>query len=233
MREIVLDTETTGLDPRSGHRVVEIGCVELVNHIRTGRHWHQYINPERSMPAEAYNIHGLSTEFLSEKPVFATVADSFLDFIGDGRLVIHNAPFDVGFLNAELEAVGRPPLAFDRVVDTLVLARRRFPGGSNSLDDLCRRFGIDNSRREVHGALLDAELLSDVYVEMTVGRQAALSLVEASQGEDAAKPVLVSRSAPLPPRITDGELAAHRAFVATLGESALWNRYLDDMSEEN
>ncbi|MFJ5488482.1 DNA polymerase III subunit epsilon, partial [Hansschlegelia beijingensis] len=176
MREIVLDTETTGLDPLTGDRVVEIGCVELLNRIPTGATFHVYLNPERDMPEEAFRVHGLSAEFLSDKPRFADVADDFLAFVAEGALVIHNASFDMAFLDAELKRLGRAPIGRERVVDTLMLARRKNPGGANSLDALCQRYGIDNSRRTKHGALLDSEILAEVYLELLGGRQASLGL---------------------------------------------------------
>ncbi len=226
MREIVLDTETTGLDPRNGDRIVEIGGVELLNHIPTGRSLHLYLNPERDMPAEAFAVHGLSSEFLSDKPRFAEVAAAFLDFIADARLVIHNASFDMGFLNAELTRCGLAPIPFERAVDTLMLARRRNPGAPNSLDALCQRYGIDNSRREKHGALLDSELLAEVYIELLGGRQARLELVDLSQaGTVAARISVRPRPEPLPPRITTVEIEAHAAFVSNLGGEAIWLRY--------
>lgn len=238
MREIVLDTETTGLDPINGDRLVEIGCVEMVNRITTGNVYHVYINPERDMPAEAFKVHGLSAEFLSDKPKFAEVADSFLEFIADDTLVIHNAAFDIGFLNAELERAGRPIIRRERVVDTLALARRKHPGGPNSLDVLMNRYGIDSSRRVKHGALLDSELLAEVYSELLGGRQAMLvGLVE----EESAAPRLLAaekvvarqRPAPLPSRLTEEDIATHAAFLAAIGDKALWNTYLpkpDDAS---
>src|SRR5262245_3076685 len=182
MREIVLDTETTGLDPTQGHRMVEIGCIELVNRFPTGKTFHRYLNPERDMPAEALAVHGLTLDFLKDKPLFGTVADELVDFIGEAPLVAHNAQFDLGFLNAELEREGRTQVARERLVDTLLLARRRHPGGSNRLDDLCTRYGIDNSRRTKHGALLDAELLAEVYIELIGGRQASLLLADTDNG---------------------------------------------------
>ena len=229
LREVVLDTETTGLDPDAGHRIVEIGCVELLNHISTGRNFHAYINPQRDMPVEAFNVHGLSAEFLADKPVFADVAAEFLAFLGEARLVIHNAAFDLAFLNAELRRLGRPAFGSDRTVDTLLLARRRHPAGPNRLDDLCQRYGIDNSRRTKHGALLDAELLAEVYVELIGGRQAALVLdAETVRLADTAAPAAHGpRPRPLEPRLTEAERASHRTFVASLGEGALWRRYLD------
>ncbi|HPG22359.1 MAG TPA: DNA polymerase III subunit epsilon [Amaricoccus sp.] len=228
MREIVLDTETTGLDPAGGDRIVEIGGVELVNHMPTGRSFHAYINPERDMPAEAFAVHGLSAEFLSDKPKFREVAPDFLAFVGDATLVIHNASFDMKFLNAELGWIEAETLPWSRAVDTLDIARRRFPGALNSLDALCRRFGVDNSGREKHGALLDSELLAEVYLELMGGRQPDLTLTVVASGD--AGPAVSSdwtpppRARPLPPRITPAEAEAHAAFVATLGENALWTK---------
>ena len=178
MREIVLDTETTGLDPASGHRVVEVGCIELLNRFPSGKTFHRYLNPERDMPSEAFAVHGLSGEFLKDKPSFSAIADELVSFIGEVPLVAHNAAFDFGFLNAELERAGKTPVARERMVDTLLLARRRHPAGPNGLDHLCARYGIDNSRRTKHGALLDAEILAEVYIELIGGRQASLILVE-------------------------------------------------------
>ena len=201
MREIVLDTETTGLDPFTGHRVVEIGCIELVNCISTSATFHVYLNPERDMPAEAEAIHGLSSAFLSDKPKFADMAESLLEFLGDAKLVIHNAGFDLSFLNAELDRLKLPPIGRDRVVDTLALARRRHPGGPNKLDDLCTRYGIDNSRRTKHGALLDAELLAEVYAELVGGRQARLSL---DRRPTAIRAVTVAAAMPTAAKIKSG-----------------------------
>ena len=228
MREIVLDTETTGLDPLDGHRLVEIGCVELVNRIPSGQTFHRYFNPERNMPAEAFAVHGLSDEFLKDKFFFAEVADDLIAFLGDAPLVIHNAAFDMGFLNAELERAKRPLLARERMVDTLLLARRKHPGGSNRLDDLCARYAIDNSRRTKHGALLDAELLAEVYVELIGARQAQLVLSQAAMPERAfGEPIIVrQRLVPLAVVITADERAAHRAFIATLGENSIWQDYI-------
>ncbi len=219
MREIVLDTETTGLDPLQGHRVVEIGCLELINHMPTGRSFHVYLNPDRDMPAGAFQVHGLSEAFLSDKPRFHEIADDFVAFIGEGTLIAHNASFDVAFLNAELQRASRPSIPGERVVDTLALARRKFPGANNSLDALCRRFNVDNSSRTLHGALLDSELLAEVYLELIGGRQPGLVLsvqsVEAS--------VMVQRNVrpPRPHAPTEDELAAHTAFVAKI-PGALW-----------
>ena len=228
MREIVLDTETTGLDPFQGHRLVEIGCVELVNGIPTGQHFHCYINPERDVPSEAAAVHGLTADFLKDKPLFAEVADELIAFIADAPLVAHNALFDLGFLNAELERAGRMLVPRERLVDTLLLARRRYPAGPNKLDDLCGRFSIDLSRRTKHGALLDAELLAEVYVELTGKRQARLSLIEAVGVTAQGAPIMLVRvrPAPLSPRVTEAEREAHLAFVATLGEKAVWKDYL-------
>jgi len=232
MREIVMDTETTGLDPADGHRIVEIGAVELMNLMPTGRIYHQYINPERPMPKEAEDVHGLGDDFLRDKPVFARIASEFIDFIGEARLVIHNAAFDMRMLNAEFSRLGKPALPMSRALDTLEIARSRFPGAQASLDALCRRFGIDNSGREKHGALLDSELLAEVYLELMGGRQHGLVL-EAAPGRDAAAtPVAGSSGAyvppprprPLPPRLTAAERAAHEAFIAELGDKALWQR---------
>jgi DNA polymerase-3 subunit epsilon len=228
MREIVFDTETTGLDPYKGDRLVEIGCIELVNRFPTGRTFHRYLNPERDMPQEAFAVHGLSLDFLKDKPLFAGIADELLDFIGEAALVAHNATFDLSFLNAEFERIERAAISRDRLVDTLLLARRKYPGGSNRLDDLCVRFGIDNSRRTKHGALLDAELLAEVYIELVEARQAQLGLVAAPISKVAAASSTIAvrvRPAPLRPRLTEAERAAHGAFIATLGEKAIWKDY--------
>jgi DNA polymerase-3 subunit epsilon len=229
MREIVLDTETTGLDPVSGHRLIEIGCVELVNRIPSGHVFHRYLNPERDVPQEAVAVHGLSTDFLQDKVRFAEVADELIAFIGEAPLVAHNALFDLGFLNAELERCARKPLRPERLVDTLTLARRRHPGGPNRLDDLCVRYGIDNSRRTKHGALLDAEILSEVYLELIGGRQASLILLTGGAGgfsRSSAAEAVAPRSVPLVPRISEADRQAHAQFVATLGDKAIWLDYL-------
>lgn len=228
MREIVLDTETTGLDPLRGDRLVEIGCVEIFNRMPTGQTFHRHINPERAMSTEAFAVHGLSSEFLADKPFFAEVVEEFLDFIGDAPLVIHNASFDIAFINAELDRIKRPPIARERLVDTLLLARRKHPGVSNRLDDLCSRYAIDNSHRTKHGALLDAELLAEVYIDLIGARQSQLILVEtptmgATRLGDVARR---QRPEPLAPRLTDDDRVAHRAFVATLGDKAVWNDFL-------
>jgi DNA polymerase-3 subunit epsilon len=230
MREIVLDTETTGLSPDQGHRVVELGCVELLNRIPTGATFHVYLNPDRDMPAEAFAVHGLSAEFLKDKPRFADVADDFLAFIGDAPLVAHNAGFDFGFICHELKRAARAELSRDRVVDTLMLARRRHSAGPYSLDALCGRYGIDNSRRTKHGALLDAEILAEVYLELIGGRQAKLGLTDTTEvriiGSDGSVTVRV-RETPLAARLTDADREAHAAFIATLGEGALWLSYAE------
>ena len=227
-REIVLDTETTGLSPATGDRLVEIGAVELINHIPSGRHYHVYINPQRSMPEEAFRVHGLSDEFLADKPLFGAVAQDFLDFLGDARLIIHNAAFDIGFLNAELERAGRRPLT-NEVIDTVMLARDKHPGARVSLDALCKHYGIDNSRRTLHGALLDSEILAEVYLELIGGKQVSLALVAESRisGAEAiaARVVALPRPVPLPPRISQSEIAAHDKLVATLGTDSIWARY--------
>jgi DNA polymerase-3 subunit epsilon len=229
MREIVLDTETTGLDPLRGDRLVEIGCVEIFNRMPTGQTFHRHINPQRDMPLEAFNVHGLSAEFLADKPLFHEVVDDFLEFIGDAPLVIHNASFDIGFINAELDRIKRPAIARDRLVDTLMLARRKHPGVSNRLDDLCSRYAIDNSRRTKHGALLDSELLAEVYIDLIGARQSSLILaddvpLQRTGGiNDAPRR---QRPAPLAPRLTEDDVVAHRAFVATMGDKAIWNEFL-------
>lgn len=224
MREIVLDTETTGFKANEGDRLVEIGCIELVNHIPTGRHYHVYINPERAMPEEAFKVHGLSDEFLKDKPLFAAVAQDFCDFIGEDPLVIHNAQFDLSFLNAELARLsGFPHIAMERAIDTVRLARQKFPGAQASLDALCKRFNIDNSARVKHGALLDAELLAEVYLELIGGRQQGLGLVGSADG-DAILAAQAPRGPARPVRphaATPEELAAHGAFVAKL-KDPLW-----------
>ena len=229
MREIILDTETTGLSPQAGDRLIEIGCIELINRIPSGQSFHRYVNPERDVPAEAIAVHGLTAEFLKDKPCFAEVVDELIAFIGDAPLVAHNALFDLGFLNAELERVGKILVARERLVDTLLLARRKHPAGPNRLDDLCARYGIDNSRRTKHGALLDAEILAEVYLELIGARQAQLILVETggvTAGPNAIVVAVRTRPQPLPSRLTESDRAAHLAFVASLGEGAIWRDYL-------
>ena len=230
MREIVLDTETTGFEPGEGHRIVEIGAVELFNHLPTGRTYHQYLNPERSMPKEAFDVHGLGDDFLRDKPLFKTTAQGFLDFIADAQLVIHNAAFDMKFLNAELKSAGFPPLPYSRATDTLMLARSKFPGSPASLDALCRRFGVDNSAREKHGALLDSEILAEVYLELIGGRQPDFGLNSAAQtntsgtGQADTDWRPAPRSTPLPPRLTAEEHASHAEFIGKMGPGAIWSK---------
>ncbi|MDQ7070091.1 MAG: DNA polymerase III subunit epsilon [Rhodobacterales bacterium] len=228
MREIVLDTETTGFEPEQGDRIVEIGAVELHNHMPTGNTYHQYINPERSMPQGAFEVHGLGDEFLSSKPVFARVAQGFLDFVGGSKLIIHNAAFDMKFLNAELKKVNLPTLPWEQALDTLAIARKKFPGSPASLDALCRRFNIDTSARVLHGALLDSEILAEVYLELIGGRQPDFGLGAATSTQktsaDAGPTRVVARPTPLPSRLTQEEAAAHDAFVEAMGDGALWSK---------
>lgn len=225
-REIVLDTETTGLSPRDGHRIVEIGAVELINHMPSGQTFHVYLDPQRDMPKEAEAVHGLSAAFLKGKPLFGDKADEFLVFIAESTLVIHNASFDMTFINAELKAVGKSAIPVTQVVDTLALAKQKFPMASNSLDALCKRFGIDLSKRTKHGALLDSELLADVYLELIGGRQTALGLAATGQQKKTsfASSQFGARTRPLPlaSRLSQEERAAHAALVKILGEKTLW-----------
>lgn len=241
MREIVLDTETTGFEPNEGDRIVEIGAIELIGHMPTGRVYHQYINPERGMPAEAFGVHGIGPDILTppqpvqpgqvtlkDKPVFAEIAQDFVDFVGDAKLVIHNAAFDMKFLNAELGWCKKPLLPNDQAIDTLAIARKNFPGSPASLDALCRRFAIDNSAREKHGALLDSEILAEVYLELIGGRQPDFALASGPAdagptGEQAWRPL--PRPTPLPPRLTEQERAEHEAFMGQLGDAPLWSRF--------
>jgi len=234
MREIVLDTETTGLDPYQGHRLVEIGCIELVNRIPSGQTFHRYLNPERDIPAEAFAVHGLSADFLKSKPLFSEVAVEFVDFIADAPLVINNASFDIGFINAELERAGHAIVPRDRLVDTLLLARRKHAGAANRLDDLCARYGIDNSRRTKHGALLDAELLAEVYLELIEARQAQLGLVTvgALPVNGTSTKAVRPRPMALRQRLTEQVREAHRRFIATLGANAIWREYLPSPKDE-
>lgn len=231
-REIVLDTETTGLSARDGDRLVEIGCVEIYNRIPTGREFHAFINPEgRQVHPEAEAVHGISFDFLADKPIFRDVVGDFLEFIGEDQLVIHNAPFDIGFINMELERIGFPAIETERVFDTLALARRKHPAGPNTLDALCKRYGIDNSVRTKHGAIVDSLLLADVYVELLGERQAKLGL--ATQNADAAsrnrsgQHAARQRPAALPSRLTPEDLTAHAAFIETLGDPPIWKNYAD------
>ncbi|MGB0659462.1 MAG: DNA polymerase III subunit epsilon [Mangrovicoccus sp.] len=243
MREIVLDTETTGFEPSQGDRIVEIGALELFNHVPTGKTYHQYINPERDMPEDAFGVHGIGWDLmipppkdipqgaitLKDKPVFKEVGQAFVDFVGDAKLVIHNAAFDMKFLNAELEWMGLPKLAMDRAVDTLAMARKRFPGAPASLDALCRRFSVDNSDRTLHGALLDSEILAEVYLELIGGRQPGLVLgsVQQSSGDTGPSEAwkVPPRPNPLPSRISAAERDAHEAFVAGLGDDPVWSKF--------
>ena len=229
MREIVLDTETTGLDPIQGDRIVEIGAVELFNHMPTGETYHQYINPQRLMPQEAFAVHGLGDDFLRDKPTFAKIAADFLAFIGGSRLVIHNAAFDMKFLNAELRWVDRPQIPSDQALDTLAIARKRFPGSPVSLDALCRRFSINDTARTLHGALLDSEILAEVYLELIGGRQPDLTLAARAEAPQQSvsnsqdwRPML--RPAPLPGRLSDSERTRHSEFIAVLGAAPVWRK---------
>ncbi|HEX8936726.1 MAG TPA: DNA polymerase III subunit epsilon [Sphingomicrobium sp.] len=228
MREIVFDTETTGLSPGGGDRMVEIGCVEIVNRVETGRHFHAYFHPERDMPFEAELVHGLTATFLSDKPLFSERADELLEFLDDSPLVAHNAGFDFGFLNFELERCGRAAVSMHRMVDTLQLARTRHPGAKHSLDALCMRFGIDRSHRVKHGALLDAQLLAQVYVELTGGRQIDLGLIAEAGTVSAAqtgRPAMIGEFRPQRPHAALAEeLERHRAFIAKL-VNPLWERF--------
>jgi len=221
LRELVLDTETTGLDPNDGHRIVEVACLELINHLPSGRHFHKYVNPDRDMPTEAFGVHGLSEEFLKDHSSFADIADEFLTFIGADKLVIHNAGFDLKFLNAELRFAGQPSIDHGRAIDTLSMARRAFPGAQASLDALCRRFGIDNSARTKHGALLDAELLAEIYLELVGGRQPDLSLSQTAKAMQNTETVTVRP--PRPHQASDVEQSAHQAFLETI-PNAIWKQ---------
>ncbi|MDP4003935.1 DNA polymerase III subunit epsilon [Methylobacterium sp. NEAU K] len=232
LREIVLDTETTGTEARSGDRLIEIGAVELLKHIPTGRTFHRYCNPQRAVSEGAFNVHGLSDAFLSDKPIFAEIVGDLMDFLREGRLVIHNAPFDVGFLNMEYARLGAyapPPIRLEDVVDTLPMARRKHPGAANNLDALCARYGIDNTRRTKHGALLDAQILAEVYVELLGGKQTSLGLLDAQTASPAAE--LAAQAVPVAPRpyrsrLTDEERARHDSFRASLGATAIWAEYI-------
>jgi DNA polymerase III subunit epsilon len=231
MREIILDTETTGLDPNRGDRLIEIGCIELINRIPTGREYHCFINPERDVPAEAERVHGISTDFLKDKPKFVEVAQSFLDFIAGDGLVIHNAAFDIGFLNFELKRVALGVIAMDRVTCTLQLAKRRHPAGPNNLDALCKRYGIDNTKRTKHGALVDSLLLAEVYIELLGARQAAFVELNVGSagpmgGEIAPLQRGNAKQRPVPLTARPVDEAAHAAFVETLGEKAIWRRFV-------
>ena len=228
MREIVLDTETTGLNPANGDRIVEIGALELINHLPTGKQFHKYVNPQRDMPTEAFAVHGLSQEFLSDKPLFADIAGEFEEFIQEDTLIIHNAPFDMKFLNAELINISRVPLNFNRVIDSLKLARKKHPAGPNSLDALCRRYKIDISMRDIHGALLDSQLLAGVYLELIGGRQTSLTLAT-NETTNVVETVAKSkyqkvRPYPLRFRLTQEEICAHEKLVKSFKTSSLWDK---------
>jgi DNA polymerase-3 subunit epsilon len=226
MREIVFDTETTGFEPGDGHRIVEIGCIELIDHFPTGKSFQAYLNPERLVPIETQRVHGLTDEFLSDKPLFAQVVADFLAFIGDAPLVIHNASFDIKFINAELARTGHPPISLARAIDTIEIAKRKLPGARYSLDELCKRFGVDLTARTKHGALLDADLTAQIYLELIGGRQGGLALAPveiAAAAEEMEIPRAFSRPRKLESRLSEAELAAHLAFIASeLGENALW-----------
>lgn len=225
MREVVLDTETTGFEPSQGDRIVEIGAVELLNQVPTGRTYHQYICPQRAMPKSAFEVHGLGDEFLSDKPLFGDIAQAFIDFVGDSQMVIHNASFDMKFLNAELKSVGRPELPMSQALDTLAIARKKFPGANASLDGLCRRFGIDNSSRTLHGALLDSEILAEVYLELLGGRQSGFVLAADPSAQNAGSGEAwrpCPRPTALESKLTNKEAAAHETFVKGMGDGAIW-----------
>jgi DNA polymerase-3 subunit epsilon len=226
LREIVFDTETTGLDPTQGHRIVEIGCVEIVDRFPTGRTWHSYLNPERDIPPDAFAIHGLSGEFLRDKPKFSDLVSEFLEFVGSAQLVAHNGFFDLEFVNSELSLAKRNVFTKDRIIDTLSLAKRKHRNQKNSLDDLCKRYRIDTSKRTKHGALLDAELLAEVYIELTGGRQTSLLVESTTVAKEAANSVVRRREKPLAPRLTAEDVAAHLAFVGTLGKEPVWGKYV-------
>lgn len=229
MREIIFDVETTGLRAKDGDRVCEIAAVEMVDYVPTGVEFHEYVNPMMPMPAKAQEIHGLSDEFLKDKPLFDSIADAWVNFIGDARLVAHNAMFDFGFVNAELERCARPTMSFERMIDTVAIARRKFPGSDNSLDALCNRFGIDLSARTKHNALLDTQLLADVYVELIGARQTALSFDDTGPRRAVAGVKLAARPTPLRSLVSEQEKAAHAAFVQTLGEDSVWSKVYPDL----
>jgi len=224
MRELVLDTETTGIDPRQGHRIIEIGAIELVNHVPTGESYHVYVNPEREVEQGAFEVHGLSTEFLADYPNFAGVVDGFLEFVSDATLVIHNAKFDMGFINAELKRLGHPEMPMERSIDTLTMARRKYPGAQASLDALCRRFEIDNGHRDLHGALVDADLLASVYLELIGGRQPGLELAGQEKAGAAVPEIRTAVIRPPRPHVASAEeLAAHAALMEKV-KDPIWNR---------
>jgi DNA polymerase-3 subunit epsilon len=231
MREIVFDTETTGLDPKSGDRVVEVGCVELINHIPSGKTFHRYVNPERGMSIDAARLVGIDNDFLRDKPLFSAIAGELMEFVGEANLIAHNAQFDLDFLNLELGRAGHSLFPAERMIDTLMLARRKHPAGPNSLDALCSRYQVDLSRRTFHGALLDAQLLAEVYIELIGGRQASLILGDLVEGTALAvatrsEIVIAPRAEPRPFRVTAAEMEAHRQRIARLGPNAIWLEYL-------
>jgi DNA polymerase III subunit epsilon len=231
-REIILDTETTGLDAQGGDRIIEIAAIELVDGSMTTNSFHCYINPERDIPDSAFRVHGISFEMVADKPIFAGIADQFMDFIGDDPIVAHNAEFDLKFINCELQKIGRPPVSGERVIDTLALARKRHPGASNSLDALCTRYGVDRSRRVKHGALIDAEILAEVYIELRGGRQTSLSLqVRKEIRKTVFTGGMTERPRPLPPRVTEISEASHSILVESLGANPFWGRYRDPVSD--
>lgn len=234
MREIIFDTETTGLYPADGDRIIEIGAVEMINRFPTGKTFHEYLHPgDREIHPDAERIHGISLEQLKDKPRFEEIVPKFLTFFGEGTLIAHNAKFDVGFFDAELKRVNQPPIDISRVVDTLAIAKRKFPGARNSLDALCDRFGISRESRTLHGALLDSELLADVYIELTGGRQVGMSLevvndttTAAPDSNDQLNQITRKRPHDLPPRLTEAELSAHEAMIQEIGEDAVWKKWL-------
>jgi DNA polymerase-3 subunit epsilon len=233
-REIILDTETTGLDAHAGDRIIEIAAIELVNGSMTNNNFHCYINPERDIPDSAFRVHGISFDMVADKPVFAGIVDQFIEFVGDDLIVAHNAEFDLKFINSELQKIGRTPISGDRVIDTLALARKKHPGASNSLDALCTRYGVDRSRRIKHGALIDAEILAEVYIELRGGRQTSLSLqVRKEVRKTVFKDGMTERPRQLPRRMTENCEASHLSLVESLGTSAFWRRYRDPVNDGN
>lgn len=230
-REIILDTETTGLDAQAGDRIIEIAAIELINGSVTNNNFHCYINPERDIPDSAFRVHGISFDMVADKPVFSGIVDQFMDFVGDDPIVAHNAEFDLKFINCELQKIGRPPISGERVIDTLALARKKHPGASNSLDALCTRYGVDRSRRVKHGALIDAEILAEVYIELRGGRQTSLSLqVRKEIRKTEFTGGMTERPRPLPSRVTEASEASHSTLIETLGATPVWRRYRDPVN---